>query len=329
MWLGVGASGHPLKEGDLIKLGSFTLSVRQIILDGPPQVPSFSSQGVCTVRQDSAQTTPGGSAALCRICLGGPCTCDGEDADEDAGPMILAPCACKGNVQRVHLGCLRQWLNLRYTVENRMASEEGAVAYSFKPPGCEICRTEYPAAYQETTEEDEEPVPVSLLTNLPLVEPPFIVLSVPKSQGEDRERPHGERCVFAPKGAKDAVLRLGRQRNAELRLNDSSVSRVHATVRFVDGQFVLHDNQARFRTLVLPTGPEPLQGNRSEPLSVQAGRTLLSFAMLHKAPEGIPVSPVASGSTSGAIASGASDSDVLPGGADSRFDLHQQSPAMS
>jgi len=210
-----------------------------------------------------------------------------------------------------------------------MASEGGAVAYSFKPPGCEICRTEYPAAYQEATEEDEEPVPVQLLTNLPLVEPPFIVLSVPKSQGEDRERPHGERCVFAPKGAKDAVLRLGRQRNAELRLNDSSVSRVHATVQFVNGKFVLNDNQARFRTLVLPTGPEPLHGERSEPVSVQAGRTLLSFAMLHETPEGAPVSPVASGSNSAAVTSGASDSDGFPGAAESLFHLNQQSPAMS
>jgi len=44
---------------------------------------------------------------------------------------------------------------------------------------------------------------------------------------------------------------------------------------------VLYDNNARFRTLVLPTGPEPLGGRpRAEPLSVQAGRTLLSFALL-------------------------------------------------
>uniref|UniRef100_A0A7S2KL01 FHA domain-containing protein n=1 Tax=Zooxanthella nutricula TaxID=1333877 RepID=A0A7S2KL01_9DINO len=170
---------------------------------------------------------------------------------------------------------MRQWLAMRYSVENRL---EGAIALSFKPPGCEICRTEFPATYQDSSDPDSEPVP--LLTHLPLVQPPFIVLSVPKSVGDDRERPHGERCVFAPNGKSDAELRVGRQRDSELRLNDSSVSRVHARVRFQDGAFTLFDNNARFRTLVLPTGPEPLDSRRREPVSVQAGRTLLSFALL-------------------------------------------------
>lgn len=74
------------------------------------------------------------------------------------------------------------------------------------------------------------------LQTQPQVEPPFIVLSVPKSSGEERERPHGERCVFAPSGRGDAVLRVGRQRDTELRLNDSSVSRLHALVRYRDGE---------------------------------------------------------------------------------------------
>lgn len=313
MWLGVGASGHALKEGELIKLGTFTLSVRQVVLAGPAQVPSFSSHRdpeTAMVRQEAR--SPGGSALTCRICLGGPSDEDDED-EEDLGPLILAPCLCKGDVRRVHLSCLRQWLKVRYSVENRLAAE-GAVAYSFKPPGCEICRTEFPSTCQDLTDPDSEPIP--LLTNLPLVEPPFIVLSVPKSNGEDRERPHGERCVFAPNGKQDMVLKIGRQRGAELRLNDSSVSRVHATIRFKDGQFLLHDNNARFRTLVLPTGPEPLHGARQEPLSVQAGRTLLSFALLEDSestPAGsvlpVDIPPIANVSSSAAGVSGASDSE--------------------
>jgi len=278
MWLGIGEKGHALKEGELIKLGSFTLSVRQVCLKGVPQVPRFSSHRdpeTALVRQEAPSLERDCNSALCRICLGGPG--HGEGDEEDEGPLILAPCLCRGNVQRVHLNCLRHWLSVRYSVENRM--QGGAIALSFKPPGCEICRTEFPATYQNPYDPEAEPVP--LLDSLPLVEPPFIVLAVPKSSGEDRERPHGERCVFAPCGRGDAVLRVGRQRDTELRLNDSSVSRVHALIRYQSGRFMLYDNNARFRTLVLPTGPEPLRGRpRAEPLSVQAGRTLLSFALL-------------------------------------------------
>jgi len=283
MWLGVGAHGHRVNEGELIKLGSFTLSVRQVCLEGPPQVPRFSSHRdpeTAPVRSDQPSLDRDSASALCRICLGGPgggtpgAAGGGGDEDGDEGPLILAPCLCRGNVQRVHLNCLRQWLRMRYSVENRL-EQPGALALSFKPPGCEICKTEFPATFQ--AEDGEEPVP--LLTSLPEVTPPFVVLSVPKGHGEDRERPHGERCVFAP-GGTESVLRIGRQRGTELRLNDSSISRIHATLEFRDGAFLLRDNKARFRTLVLPTGPQLLDGRRPEPLSVQAGRTLLSFAFL-------------------------------------------------
>jgi len=282
MWLGVGSDGHRLKEGEMIKLGSFTLSVRQVCLKGPAQVPRFSSNADPETVPVRPESRPDPSAT-CRICLGGATpSCSGspkgDGDDDDEGPLILAPCLCRGNVQRVHLGCLRQWLRVRYSVENRM-EQEGAMALSFKPPGCEICRTEFPATYQDSSKPGTEPVP--LLTNLPLVEPPFIVLAVPKSHGDDRERPHGERCVFAPGSAVDPVLRIGRQRGTELRLNDTSVSRVHAKITFENGAFYLRDNDARFRTLVLPTQPEPLNGtDRIQPLSVQAGRTLLEFALL-------------------------------------------------
>lgn len=286
MWLGVGKAGHPLNEGDSIKLGSFTLTVRQVCLSGPPQVPCFSSASdpeTVPIRTEAMNRSRAEATAACRICLSG-CTpsvggtpkLEGDDSEE--GPLIFAPCLCRGNIQRVHLGCLREWLRVRYSVENRMENS-GALALSFKPPGCEICRAEYPATYRDTTNPTAEPVP--LLTNLPLVQPPFIVLAVPKSHGDDRERPHGERCVFAPQGTPDAVLRIGRQRGTELRLNDTSVSRVHAKISFEDGVFVLRDNDARFRTLVLPTRPEPLNSmGRKQPLSVQAGRTLLEFALL-------------------------------------------------
>lgn len=195
MWLGVGEKGHILKQGELIKLGSFTLSVRQVCLEGAAQVPRFSCHRdpqTALVRQEAPTLERDSSSALCRICLGGS---DGEDAG-DEGPLILAPCLCRGNVQRVHLSCLRRWLAVRYSVENRM--QGGGLALSFKPPGCEICRTEFPATYQNPYDPDAEPVP--LLDSLPKVEPPFIALSVPRSSGEDRERPHGERCVFAPCG---------------------------------------------------------------------------------------------------------------------------------
>merc|ERR1712087_549058 len=117
-----------------------------------------------------------------------------------------------------------------------------------------------------------------LLPALPQVEPPFIVLAIPRSQtASDRSRPHGERYVFAPgRNADTAKLRIGRTRECELRISDVTVSREHAGVTYENGQFILRDNGAKFKTLLLPRGPEPIS---SQKMSVQAGRTLLSFSM--------------------------------------------------
>lgn len=289
MWLNVGDGGYALQRGSLVKCGNYMASVKQIVLSGPPQVPNFSSvkdPGMAPVRESQDE------AATCRICL------DTGDT-EDEGPMIIAPCLCKGGVSHIHLGCLRHWLSTRYSVVNRMKPlVEGAAAFSFKPPACEICKTEFPAVF--TTSSGEKPV--DLLTDLPLIQPPFIVLSLPRSA--DKERPHGERCVFAP-GGKDATLTIGRSHEAGLQLLDVSVSRLHATVKFVDNQFILESKGARFGTVVRASQPSALVEDES--LSIQAGRTVLQFLMEPMVPVPEEALAAASGSSGAVGVSGAID----------------------
>jgi len=313
MWLNVGAEGYRLQAGDLFKIGRYKITIRQVCLEGPPQVPSYSSshdEGTAPLRVITTGDTT--DPPVCRICLGGLDTpaatpenskrsqnpfrmdADGEDPaneefeeaprspskepakEDDDDPLISAPCLCKGATRLVHLGCLKNWLDVRYSV-----SIKDGCYYSFKPPGCEICRTEFPVTLHRTDLNPAGAEPVSLLKSLPAVEPPFLVLSIPRGSGEDvRTRPHGERFIFAP-GDSGRTLSMGRSSQAELRVQDVSVSRVHAIIAFHNGAFVLRDNNAKFQTLVLPRGPEQLADQTKEPLSVQAGRTVLSFALLN------------------------------------------------
>jgi len=161
---------------------------------------------------------------------------------------------------------------MRHTVQDVRAD---GCYYSFKPPVCEICKSEFPVTLQPDSGKFSDGI--ALLSTLPEVKPPFIVLSIPRCSGSDRERPHGERFIFSPGEGSSSVLRIGRSSAAELKVTDVSVSRVHAMINFEDGEFVLFDNDAKFHTLVLPTGPKVLQDND---LSVQVGRTMLSFALL-------------------------------------------------
>lgn len=53
-------------------------------------------------------------------------------------------------------------------------------------------------------------------------------------------------------------IRLGRGHDSDLRINDISVSRCHAVIRFKGDGFYLQDNMSKFGTLVLVRKRLPL-----------------------------------------------------------------------
>lgn len=46
-------------------------------------------------------------------------------------------------------------------------------------------------------------------------------------------------------------FKMGRGHESDLRINDISVSRCHAAIKFKNNKFVLKDNNSKFGTLVL------------------------------------------------------------------------------
>ena len=74
-------------------------------------------------------------------------------------------------------------------------------------------------------------------------------------------------------------LRLGRGHDADLKVGDISVSRVHAMIVLTPNGYVLQDNASKFGTLMLlPPGPHeisPMTGG----LSIQVSRTTLGLVV--------------------------------------------------
>ncbi len=69
---------------------------------------------------------------------------------------------------------------------------------------------------------------------------------------------------------------IGRGHESEVRINDISVSRCHALVKFKkDDGFYIEDNQSKFGTIVMLKEGLPLQVNHT--VAVQVGRTVVSF----------------------------------------------------
>ena len=51
---------------------------------------------------------------------------------------------------------------------------------------------------------------------------------------------------------------MGRGHESDLRINDISVSRLHAMIKYKDNRFLLEDNVSKFGTLVLVNKRTPL-----------------------------------------------------------------------
>eukprot|EP00929_Paragymnodinium_shiwhaense_P024308 TRINITY_DN14999_c0_g2_i1.p1 TRINITY_DN14999_c0_g2~~TRINITY_DN14999_c0_g2_i1.p1 ORF type:complete len:433 (+),score=70.96 TRINITY_DN14999_c0_g2_i1:76-1374(+) len=257
---------HRLSEGDTIKLGRFKFRVRQMVASAvggaQPELRLDDGEKSVCVANPPVQEGQDLAKISCRICL-----LEGPAEDDP----LVTPCQCKGSIEYVHLGCLRHWIKGRLNL-----SEASASCYYFRPLTCELCKAVYPSYVQSG--QDRSP-----LVEVPHTQAPFIVLEnlVPQSQ----HARHGLHVISVA----EKELKLGRGHESDVRIADVSISRCHAIVRFERGQFLLQDNNSKFGTLVALKKPRQLEPN--SPISIQMGRTVLSFKMKHASADGRPWEP--------------------------------------
>ena len=71
------------------------------------------------------------------------------------------------------------------------------------------------------------------------------------------------------------LIRIGRAQECELRISDISVSRNHAKICYISGNFYLDDSNSKFGTLVQVKRPILLESDRD--ITVQSGRSLITY----------------------------------------------------
>ena len=62
---------------------------------------------------------------------------------------------------------------------------------------------------------------------------------------------------------KDQTLKIGRGHQCDLRISDISVSRVHSHLKFIDGKFLIFDNDSKFGTLILLNDNYPIRMDKA------------------------------------------------------------------
>jgi hypothetical protein len=184
---------------------------------------------------------------------------------------LLSSCKCKGGVQYIHYLCLKEWIKTK-----RQSKESpNMCSYYWKAFECEICKTSYPYVFKANNHK------YCLIDSAELTSKydNYMILESLNLEKNTSRMVH----IISPDALKNA-FKIGRGHDSDIRVNDISVSRCHAVIRFQDNSFYLQDEKSKFGTLVLIKNKLHLQNKQC--LSVQVGRSVVNF-LVRKSPPGL------------------------------------------
>lgn len=192
------------------------------------------------------QKTP----TVCRICL--------SDVQEKENPFV-SPCKCMGTLKYVHIKCLQSWIHAKSN------SSQNASVFIQKHIECELCKIKYPSKFKSGGQ-------IYDLVDLHKPEnQPYILLELLNSNIKNNQFGH---TILTVGEKKD--FEIGRSHDCCLRIQDISVSRLHAILHYDKGKLYLKDVKAKFGSLILIQEPLPITQELNN-IKVQFGRTLIQF----------------------------------------------------
>ena len=187
---------------------------------------------------------------ICRICY---------NEEDDKNNPLVQPCNCSGSMKYVHLKCLKHWINTRSCV--KIESNSIFSSYLIKPVECELCKTKLPDYVNHNGK----------LYEILNFESDYKNYLVMENLTLDK---HNNKYLYAISMDENKKIKIGRGHDANLVLNDISISRVHCFFTIDSKNVYLEDNNSKFGTLVLIQNPN-IKLTENLPLYIQVGRTFL------------------------------------------------------
>lgn len=192
-------------------------------------------------------------AGSCRFCWGTDST--------DENPCIV-PCLCAGTVGFIHYACLKNWLSSK--MQKRESNDLSSMYW--KTFECEICKLAYPYLFK---------VDQKVYKLVDIQQPKsghFMVMeSLPLEKNTSRT------IHVLNFSEQKPTFNMGRGHESEVRVNDISVSRCHAIIKYKPDGMYIEDNRSKFGTLVLLKESYNIMQEHTS--AVQIGRTVVSFTV--------------------------------------------------
>ena len=200
---------------------------------------------------------------ICKICYS-------EENDKEKNPLVHL-CNCNGGLRFSHFLCIKKWMETKLIIKEN--EKKTVKSYNIKSFNCEICKTPYPFKFK-----------------LKGIEKPFELIDLEKPLNSDyivleSLNQMKESCniksihVIQLTGEE---LTVGRGHESDVRINDISVSRSHAKLKYNlnDGTLLLRDLKSKFGTLILIKKPLQIKEKK---IHLQIGRTYIEAWLMSMA----------------------------------------------
>lgn len=253
--------GYLIKKHDIIKLGRMKFRVKEFRTnddyfneyeeksphEGFDEIKTIADHDTIN-NDDQDEPNP-----ACRFCW----TCEYTEDNP-----IIRSCKWSGSIKYIHFNCLKAWLASKVSVKG----EETHTTLTWKQFECELCKLHYPYWFKYKGQ-------IWNLVDLKRPEDkttPYIILESLNSEKNSSRTIH---TVIIK--SEQRVFQLGRGHDSDLRINDISVSRRHASLEFRDDGFYIVDFQSKFGTLALLSDNVTVPETTHQTL--QIGRTIVTI----------------------------------------------------
>ena len=198
---------------------------------------------------------------LCRICY-----C--EEEDKERNPMVHL-CKCKGGINYAHFNCIKLWMRTKLIIiGNRKRTVK---TYYINKFNCEICKTPYPFHFKIPNHDK-----IFELIDIKRPDGNYIIL---ESLDQVKDN-NNNKYIHIISLVNEEEITIGRGIDADMKINDISVSRLHSKLKFNFEQksLLIKDCGSKFGTLVLIKNPFELR--EKEFLEMQVGRSVVSAKVI-------------------------------------------------
>ena len=192
---------------------------------------------------------------LCKICYS-------EENDRENNPLVHL-CNCNGGLRFSHYMCIKRWMETKLQIKEN--DKRTVKSYNIKSFNCEICKTPYPFKFKLNGIEK----PFELIELEKPIGCDYIVL---ESLNQMKENCNIKSIHVIQLGNDELII--GRGHESDIRINDISVSRSHAKLRYniESGTILLRDLKSKFGTLILIKKPLEIKEKK---IHIQIGRTYI------------------------------------------------------